>query len=846
MNTTRQRLAELAACFLATASQLAFSHSASAQAVADRNLSDIRVDNVGTCSTLTVNFNIRVQLVSYFPTESGRELHIRLRPLDSAGISTLRESLRTPDSVPALRTIDFEGDNPSGPVLSLFFSQDMRFEVEAGQDPQSLIIRISEPGSGPLCAPVDAAAASPQTANPLPQGPQLAIPEGLYVVNLQSRPEATAALTEQQQQALGPLVVYQTTFERNSQQWHRLRAGFYETRSEAEQALAALLPLFPDGFVVAVTSEERSQGVANRLAGDLPEAAAPVTASAEQTAEAVRLVGEAEGAIAAQEIDRAIQLLTNAQQLPENANTPRALELLGLSRERKGQQAQARTEYEEYLRRYPAGEAADRVRQRLAALTGAATPTLALREASGGASQWSWGVRGSFSQFYFRDQSTTRFVDASQPDIDPEVDNSVNLNQLLTAGDITISGGDDQRQLQLRASGAYTANFRQDATDIQSLTALYLDYSDSELDVFARVGRQTRNSAGVLGRFDGALLSWAVRPNVALNLVGGFPVLRSRQMEVLTQRPFYGASIDLGARRSPISGTVYWFDQRAPGGFIDRQAVGFETRVLLPRFNAFSIIDYDVKYRELDLGLLSMTYSFPDTSSLSVTADYRQSPLLTTHNALVGQSYLDTLLPVADLRDLQPFFTDAEIYQLANDRTYVAKSFTVTYSRPIVEHLQASVDFTLTDTGGTPGTPASSGTGEVLAQPASGSEFYYGLQLIGTGLLWDNDIYIVSGRYADTQRTSSQTVDFTARIPFSSTFRLSPRLLYGLRSSKLVDSNFSQFQPTMRLNYYPMRDMELELELGANFSSQRDTMAGLITTTSESGILVSAGYRLDF
>ena len=47
--------------------------------------------------------------------------------------------------------------------------------------------------------------------------------------------------------------------------------------------------------------------------------------------------------------------------------------------------------------------------------------------------------------------------------------------------------------------------------------------------------------------------------------------------------------------------------------------------------------------------------------------------------------------------------------------------------------------------------------------------------------------YIISGRYADTQRTSSQTVDFTARIPFSSTFRLSPRLRYGLRSSKLVD-----------------------------------------------------------
>ncbi len=195
MITTRSRFAGLAACLLATASQLALPHGASAQAVADRNLSDIRVDNVGTCSTLTVNFNIRVQLVSYFPTESGRELHVRLRPLDATGISTLRESLRAPESVPSLQSIEFEGDNPSGPVLSLLFASDMRFEVEAGRDPQSLIIRLAEPGSGPLCAPVEAAAAPAQSASPQPTGPQLAIPEGLYVVNLQSTPQATAELT---------------------------------------------------------------------------------------------------------------------------------------------------------------------------------------------------------------------------------------------------------------------------------------------------------------------------------------------------------------------------------------------------------------------------------------------------------------------------------------------------------------------------------------------------------------------------------------------------------------------------------------------------------------------------
>ena len=69
---------------------------------------------------------------------------------------------------------------------------------------------------------------------------------------------------------------------------------------------------------------------------------------------------------------------------------------------------------------------------------------------------------------------------------------------------------------------------------------------------------------------------------------------------------------------------------------------------------------------------------------------------------------------------------------------------------------------------------------------------------------------------------------------------------YGQRSSKLVDSSFRQIQPTLRANYYPMRNSEIELEAGANFSRQRDTTVAGTTRTTENGFLVSAGYRIDF
>lgn len=855
----------------ATAGGLVIPEPAFGQTVADRTLSDVRVENVGGCTTLTVNFNIRVQMLSFFPEGSGRELHVRVRPLDASSASLLRESLRTPSSVPELRSIEYEGDNPSGPVLSLFFTHDMRFEVGAGIQPQALVIKLAEPGAGAICAPANAGgpvlppALVEAGSAPAAPPPGIAVPAGLYAVNVLSKPNGLNELTGTQREAISGQVAYETVFERDSQQWHRLRVGFFETREAADAARAKLTGQFPEAWVVKVSADERAQGVASRIDAGTPVAAPAVPSSAVATeadvAETARLIGEAELAIRDGDNDRAVQLLTNASSRPDNPNTPRAIELLGLTRERKGQKAHAQAEYEEYLRRYPGGEGAERVRQRLGALNlpssgGAVSPEL--RAASGGsgsATAWNWGARGSFSQFYFRDQSTTKIPDAVNNGVNTEVDNSVNLNQLLTTADITISGGNDRRQVQLRAAGSYTKNFGTSSTTItdgnsvfnsrpgqgvKALTALYLDYSDSDLGGSLRVGRQTRNSAGVLGRFDGALIGWQAKPKVRLNLVAGFPVLTSRQTFVLKDRSFYGASVDIGAKQSPLQTTLYWFDQRARGGFVDRRSLGLEARFLKPRFNAYTIVDYDVKYRKLNLGLLTMNYTFPDNSNFSLTADYRQSPLLTTNNALIGQVDPLTFAPITELQGLRPFFTDPEIYQLARDRTLTAKSLTMSYSRPLTKKLQANIDFTATDTGGTPA------SGGVAALPATGREYYYGAQLVGSGLLWSNDIYILSGRYSDTQRSRTYTADFNARVPITSKFRISPRARYGYRSDKFIDSSFRQIQPTMRFNYYPMRHSEIELELGGNFTRQRSVIGAVTNRTNETGWVINAGYRIDF
>lgn len=844
-----------------------------AQPVDDKVLSDLKVDNVGTCQTLTINFNIRVQMLSYFPVASGRELHVRIRPLDGSAVSQLREALATPASVPALTSITYEGDNPSGPALSLFFDHDMRFEVAAGERPQSIVIRLAEPGAGPVCAEAPLAPPPASAETPAAAQPAAAIAEGLYVINVSSTPRQGAALTQAQKDALAGDVVYESRSEEDSQEWHRIRAGFFASREAAEAAKAKLLPLFPDAWVVKVSTDERAAGIASRIDTGPATAAVPApsgaAASPADAAETQRLIGEAEQSIRDKNNDRAIQLLTNALALPANENSPRALELLGLTRERKGQMAHARAAYEDYLQRYPQGEGADRVRQRLAVLN--APPAGGQLHAASGrsASAWTWSARGSFSQFYYRDQSTTKIPDASNT-LGSEVDNSVNLNQLLNTADITISGGNDRRQIQLRAAGSYTQNFGTSTTvittnngvnnlnftsrpggGVKALTALYLDYTDNDLNTEIRLGRQTRNSAGVLGRFDGALAGWQAGKHLRMNIVGGFPVLTSRQMDVLTDRPFYGVSLDFGAKRSPVQATIYWFDQHARGGFVDRRSIGLEARVLKKRFNAFALIDYDVKFQTLNLGLVTFNYNFPDNSNFSLTADYRRSPLLTTSNALIGMFDTTTNLPIFSLDGLQPFFTDPQIYQLARDRTLVTKSLTMSYSRPLSKKLQANLDFTMTDTGGTSATPATAGTPEIIGLPAVGKEYYYGAQLVGTGLLWENDIYILSGRYSNAATSRTWTLDANARVPITTKFRLSPRLRYGHRDGKITPStpvpgSFSQFQPTLRINYYPIRHTEIEIEFGGNFSRQSDYTAGAWVHTNQQGWVLSAGYRVDF
>ena len=114
-----------------------------------------------------------------------------------------------------------------------------------------------------------------------------------------------------------------------------------------------------------------------------PPTTPPLPPPADWAAQSDALLASGRAALETGDADAAIRSFTKLLTFPEHPNTPVAKELLGVARERRNQLAHAKAEYEEFLDRYPEGEAASRVRQRLDALVTAQSKLPERRSAPG-------------------------------------------------------------------------------------------------------------------------------------------------------------------------------------------------------------------------------------------------------------------------------------------------------------------------------------------------------------------------------------------------------------------------------------------------------------------------------
>ena len=651
-------------------------------------------------------------------------------------------------------------------------------------------------------------------------------PAADYAINLET--SATEALTADPGNVIASGErLYVMKAESGTATVFRLRLGFFTTEAQAEIALARLQNRYPAAWVVKVGAEDHKQADSGSMltgAARAQPAVAPTTAehgdvatlSAEQLGASM---AEARTAVIAGDFARAASLYTRVLAEPPNEFSREARELLGVARQRSGESAQAIAEYRRYLEEYPDGEGTNRVSQRLVALTTARdAPKSGLRAASRSREAGSWDTFGSFSQYYRHDAADL----AGQG-------MSTKVSMVQTDGTFDLRKHGDSLDLAGRATLGYDYDLLNEPAAPGNRTRIYDLYADlyqRDLGVGVRVGRQRERSGGVLGRYDGAHISYQVQPDVRLNVMGGFPVYLSSD-SLNTDRVFYAASVDLNDILEHTDSS-FFVNAQSIDGIEDRQAVGAELRYFDGSRSLTGLADYDIGFGTLNTLSLVGNWYFDSGLVMSASADYHRSPFPLAENALIGQT-------AVSIDELLQSFTEDEVRQLAEDRSGETLSYSLGFSRPLAERWQINVDFTAAQLAEGPG------SGGVLALPDSGDEYYVYASLVGSSLFTEGDVSILGLRYSDSEIARTSTLSLDSRYPVTNSLRLNPRLAVSVRQISADDSTETFLSPSLRLLYRFARRYQIELEAGGDLGS-RSGDANNDTTA----YFIYAGYRADF
>ena len=763
---------------------------------------------------IVIGLTQALRYVSHTQGPRGEVLRIQLlsvnnvpNPIDAInGQRNLRWTGRK--DVPLDEVLTDSGGNT--PTLILRFTHSVVVQsVRVDPDNRSVSVTIE----GPQAAP------EPVTG-PLPETPPATQP-GSYVVNLASARTPLQIDAGHSALAVDGRRIYQSVARVDGQPVYRLRLGFFPNQAAALAVSTQLAAQYPGAWVSQVTTLE--QGLVEGGATLVDPSKVMVDSDVDKTLPAISLerlaalMEEARQAVAEGNAARAIVIYNRVTAYPVSPYREDAQELLGVAHEKKGQLALAKAAYQDYLQRYPEGAGADRVRQRLAGLvTAAVRPRERLRaepEKEGELARWD--VFGSAGQYYRRDFDRINSADL-------QTTQSL-LSNLL---DVSARRRGEGRDLGLRFTGSYDHDFVNSADSQLRLATAYADYGSRDQSYLARVGRQTRSSGGVLGRFDGLNLGYKLADDYRLNLVAGAPVLLTEDGFNSHQR-FYGASVDAGPYWDDWNVSLYGIRQDVDG-LTDRTAVGSELRYFTPGRSLFGLVDYDVYFNALNIFYAIGSWNLDDQNSFNVVLDYRKSPLLSTSNALQGQT-------VTTVQGLTGLFSDQQIKQLAIDRTATSKSLTGGVSHVVDSHWQVGGDITVTTLSGTPA------SGGVDATPSAGPDYYYNLQFVGADLYKNGDLAIIGLRYSDTTTGQAISATLNARYPVNSSWRVNPLLRLDYRWNTGAGTQTTA-APAIRATYVYKRFLTVDLEGGAEvLETQQAGISDLVEI-----YYVYVGYRYDF
>jgi tetratricopeptide (TPR) repeat protein len=769
---------------------------------------------------INIVFNCSMRFVTNLPTSQGKEVHIQLAPLADCGVNPLGQI--NPEMPPLsggnaiVASTRLETTAPGQVTLTLTFKQNERFVLAQGVDPRGLRVRLVDHARphGKIIVGEKEVASN-------------------FAINLDSRPQAFSPeeIARAHERLQAPAFVSETVVD--GTKWYRLRIGPIERRSEADRLLDRALPDYPRAWLAIGDDAVTSDLNARTAAAALPAVERIGTDPPLPPDQLSKILDDARTAMSAHDYNKAIALLTKLQRQPEFPDRARAQELLGLARERAGQLAHAKAEYQEYLRRYPNGEAAERVAFRLKILESADAKARTGREV--GAEGKGWEFSGGFGQLFRYDgeKVTTNAPPLATP-LPPSAQ-ATTANALFTDVDFLARRRGNSLDWIGRFSGGYDETFVSGTnTSPGRISLASIELLDKPLGLLARLGRQAGNVNGILGTFDGLFVSWQFTPSWALNLAGGYPV------DLLTIAPQTGQVFEMAAiaytpRNAHWDGSLFVTNQTFDG-VTDRRAVGLNGRFLSSHATLSAVLDYDIFYHALNTASLVGAVQLPARWNLSFTTEKRNAPVLTTGNALIGQ-------PFTDLTQMQQVFTLEQIYQLARDRTAETSDYSFTVTKPLGQRFQMAAIVSATQTQATPD------SGGVPAQPATGLLPNYQLQFYANDLIVHDDFNVITATHGDTEIGGINSLSLTMRYPLGGAWRLAPRITVERLQENLNSSTETSYLPSALIDYTHGNTL-IQFEVGGQLGSRNAVLqlanGQFVQTQNTTSYYASLSYRITF
>lgn len=630
-----------------------------------------------------------------------------------------------------------------------------------------------------------------------------------YAISLSSNVVPLTRNTIARFEKIDEALIYQTHNLINSKHYYRLITGNFSDQAIANRRLEQLKTHFPGAWLHSRSKREIDQ-LTQQLGADKPTTAVAVrtTPSAKPQPPDKSAPAKPIARKPRQSNEKfASELLEQSRQLLIDRNYPRivtlsdkvieigtveqkqeAMELLGVARERQRKFAQAQQVYTGFLAQYPDSEMAARIKSRLDGLrTMSETPRDNLADDAENRRS-NWKVYGSLSQYYRNDELHTDGEDSEQ------------LNSALVS-DVNVFARrkTEESALVLRFDGGLINDFKDDEDDSR-ISRAQVRYTSDIRGYQVTAGRQTRTAKGVFNRFDGIVLS-TLNNSIDYSLYTGYPVASTYDgME--NDVHFVGAS----ANFSPIARMdidVYLLQQDRDD-LTDRQAIGTEMQYRNDQGFFYGILDFDTFYEDLNAMTAIVNYRTNDQWVLNITYNFRNSPFLTTQNALQGQA-------VEDLQELSTIFSDDEIYQLAEDRTGKTQNIVVSSNYQIDDSRQFYTSVSLATTEET------ESSGGVAESPSSDSIYLSGEYSV-RNFFFEKDYSSFGLRISDNDNSNIVSLRGRTRVSGSGSLRYDPRLQLDFRHGK--DSDLDQWilKPSFKLTYKPTRSLSLEGSFAIEYS----------------------------